>query len=247
MKRIVVAAYLLTAVGAVAAHAATISNDWSGVAGDRASWSALVFKGTAGDFPASVNPVGAIDGTQTFTLNALTFTRPANDTTASVPSVNANPGGLSSLTADVYVDVYSARTGTAGLSFTGFLGSSTNAFAWRDLDGNDLIAPGATYTYNFSGLTLDKDAEYWMVFSETSGDGDVRNFRTRVNTAATTEGTGYLASAIQMVTPGATPTNRDWAAEYVADVTSVVPEPNSAILALMGLGLGAARKRERLC
>lgn len=242
MKRILVTALLMTAVGASAAHAATVSNVWSGVDGDRANWSAFAFKATAGAFPASASPIGALDGNALFALNSLTFTRPANDVAgAGGPSVSGDPGGLSALTAEVFVDVYSSRTGTTGLDFTGFLGSSTNAFAWRDSGGTDLIAPGATYTYAFSGLTLDKDTEYWMVFSETSGDGDVANFRTRVNTSATPAGTGYLASAIQIVTPGATPTNRDWGAEYVADVTSI-PEPSSAVMALMMLGLGAAAR-----
>jgi hypothetical protein len=246
MTKTSIAALMLSAVGVATAKGATVSNPWSGVAGDRANYSAFIFKATAGEFPTSVSPLGAIDGGPIFTLNSLTFTRPANDIATSIPAVNTNPGGLSSLTADVYIDVYSSRIGISGLDFTGFLGSSTNAFAWQDIGGSDLIAPGSTYTYNFSGLTLDKDTEYWMVFSETSGDGDVANFRTRVNTSASTAGTGYLASDIQLVTPGTTPTNRDWAVEYVADVTSVIPEPSSVILALITLGL-ATRLRRRQC
>lgn len=253
MKKLVMIALALTALGAVAAQAATVSNAWSGVAGDRANYSAFDFKATAGTFPASVSPAGALDGGPTFTLNSLTFTRPANDVLNGTndPGITTDPGGLSAKTADVFMDVYSSRSGTTGLNFTGFLGSSTNSFAWEDLDGNEQIAPGQSYTYNFSGLTLDKNTEYWLVFSETSGDGDVGNFRTRVNTsgndAVAGAGAGYLTgNPIQLVTHGATPTNREWGVEYAADVTPIVPEPSSAILALMMLGMGtAARMRGR--
>src|SRR5688500_572257 len=103
MIRTSIATLMLVGAGAVAAQAATIANPWSGAAGDRANWSAFVFKGTAGEFPTSVSPLGAIDGLPMFTLNSLTFTRPANDVATSLPSVNTNPGGLSSLTAEVYV------------------------------------------------------------------------------------------------------------------------------------------------
>ncbi len=254
MKKVLIATLALALASAATVQAATISNAWSGTAGDRANHSAFVFKGTAGTFPTSVSPLGAIDGGPTFTLNLMTFTRPANDVQDSTndPLVGG-PGGLSAKSANVYLDVYSARTGTSGLVFTGFLGSSTNAIAWEDGDGFEQIIPGATYTYSFSGLTLDKNTEYWMVFSETSGDGDVRNFRTRVNTSGSDAvpgaGQGYLVgNAIQLVTPGPTPTNRTWGVEFVADVTSIVPEPSSAALALMVLGLSAAaRMRGRQC
>jgi hypothetical protein len=252
MKKMMMTVLALSALGTIAAQAATVSNPWSGADGDRANWSAFVFRATAGTFPASVTPTGALDGAATFTLNSLTFTRPANDVAGTqVPSVSGDPGGLSSLTADVYVDVYSSRTGTSDLNFTGFLGSSTNGFAWRDIGGTDLINPGDSYTYNFSGLTLDKNTEYWLVFSETSGDGGVANFRTRVNTSGSDAipgpGAGYLTgNPIQLVTPGATPTNREWGVEYSADVTPVVPEPSSIALSLIVLGLGiAARKGNR--
>lgn len=246
MKRILVFAMLMAVVGAASAHAATISNPWSGVAGDRGNWAAFVFKATAGTFPASVTPAGAIDVGDTFTLNSLTFTRPDAGGNA---AVGAAPG-LSSLAADVYLDVYATRTGTTGVNFTGFLGSSTNSHAQQDIGGTDLIPPGTSFTYNFSGLTLNKNTEYWIAFSETSGDGDIRNFRTRLNTSGTDgvagAGKGYLVgNAIQLVTSSSA--NQDWAVEYVADVTPIpIPEPSSAVLTLAALGLGAAaRKRGR--
>lgn len=222
---VAVAAALGAAPNASAQITPTISNAWSGVAGDRANYSAFIFKATAGTFPTSVSPLGFIDASPTFSLNSMTFTRPANDALNGTndPQIGTNPGDLSAKTAPVFLDVYTTRTGTSDLNFTGFLGSSTNSFAWENPLNTETIAPGATFAFNFSGLTLDKNTEYWMVFSETSGDGDVANFRSRVNTAATAFGTGYLASAIQTVTPGATPTNRDWGVEYVAGLPPVPP------------------------
>lgn len=233
----------LAAIGLAAPAGATlISNPWSGAAGDRAAYSAFAFSGTAGLFPNSVDPVGALDAFQFFTLDSLTFTRPANDTTQT-PIIGTGIGQLSSVAAPVFVDVYTSRD--SALSYSGYLGSSANSIIYND--GIDPIAPGESFTFNFSGLTLDKSAIYWMVFSEDGIAGEVSSFRTRVNTSGTDAtagpGQGYLVgNTAQVEYPG---NLKDWGVEFTANVTAV-PEPSTVVMVMLGLvsvGLLARRRR----
>ncbi|HOW71788.1 MAG TPA: hypothetical protein PKY77_14405 [Phycisphaerae bacterium] len=231
----------LSALGlSAAADAATITNPWSGTAGDRANYSAFAFRATAGEFPNSVSPLGALDAFPFLTLDALTFTRPANDTTQT-PILGTGNGQLSSVAAPVFVDVYTSRDGI--LSFSGYLGSSTTSVIFND--GVDPIAPGESFTFSFSGITLDKDAAYWLVFSEDGIEGEVSSFRSRVNTSGNDStpgpGPGYLVGNIAQVEySGAI---KDWGVEFTATVTAV-PEPISlAMLAFASTSLRIRRRR----
>ena len=131
--------------------AADITNPWSGTAGDRASYSAFAFRPTAGLFPDSVNPAGALDALQSLTFDSITFTRPANDTTSNFPIIGTGIGQLSSVAAPVFVDVYATRSGA--LTYSGYLGSSTTSVISDD--GISPIAPGASFTLSFAGITLE--------------------------------------------------------------------------------------------
>ncbi|HOW71787.1 MAG TPA: DUF2341 domain-containing protein [Phycisphaerae bacterium] len=208
----------LLAVGAFApADAATITNPWSGTAGDRANYSAFAFRVTAGNYPNSVDPLGALNEVQVVGLDSLTFTRPANDTTQT-PILGIANGQLSSVTAPVFVDVYTSRDGI--LAYSGYLGSSTNSVIFND--GIDPISPGESFTFYFSGLLIDKDTTYWLVFSEDAMEGEVSSFRTRVNTSgsdgATGPGRGYLVgNTAQVEYPGAV---QDWGVEFIAVVNA---------------------------
>ena len=84
----------------VVASGATFSNPWSGVLGDRANLAAIALQANAGEYPASVDPAGALTGQ--FTLDSLTLTRPNDATTP-----NFGDGPRLTLTADtpIFLDV----------------------------------------------------------------------------------------------------------------------------------------------
>jgi hypothetical protein len=183
-----------------------------------------------------------LDSFLLFSLDSLTFTRPANDTAGNIPIIGTGNGQLSSVAASVFLDVYSSRDDS--LSYSGYLGSSANSVIYDD--GNDPIEPGESFTFEFEDLTLQKDVTYWLVFSEDAVEGEISSFRTRVNTsgddATPGSGRGYLVgNTAQVEYPGAL---QDWAVEYVAQVTPI-PEPAS--MAVIGLlfALSAAAIRNR--
>lgn len=222
---------LLVLGAAFAAKADTIVNLWSGVSGDKANCAAFAFKADAGIYPDSVIPVGAL--TSPFFLDAVTLYRPADTTT---PAIGTGARQITSADAPVYLDVYS---GLESGVFTGYLGSSVSSVTWNS------TASDQPYTFDFGGLTLESSVKYWFVFSEDNADGEVSNFRFKVNTSGDNltvgQGKGYLLNdaAQVMKQNGATD---DWGTAYEVTFTAV-PEPSTmALFALGGVALFLRRR-----
>ena len=78
-----------------------------------------------------------------------------------------------------------------------------------------------SYTFNFSGLTLDSSTKYWFVFSEDDVAGDVAQFRALVNTSGDNltagAGKGYLLNDTAQVL-GPTYAAQDWGVACVVTV-----------------------------
>ncbi|RIK87438.1 MAG: hypothetical protein DCC67_01860 [Planctomycetota bacterium] len=224
------------------ARAATVTNPWSGVAGDRANIMGFAFRADAGNYPASIDPAGSLR--PHIQLTKVTLVRPASSdpTNPTTPSFGTGPRQTTSAATPVFLEVYAAAD-SATDSFSGFLGASTNSIAWQDMP-----LEGEGYSFDFANLPLQSNSKYWFAFSEDNVDGEFSNFRLRVNTsgndATAGPGQGYLVSdAFQILDQGGN--SRDWAAEYVVEFTSV-PEPSGAALALAAVGLTAAtRSRSR--
>ncbi len=229
MNRSTLLAALLGSTGA--GNAATIiANPWSGVLGDRGNMSAFAFKADAGSYPASVTPADSL--TPTFLLGEVTLFRP-NDTTA--PNFGTDATLTTGADTPVFLDIYT--TMSAGNVFSGYVGSSSTSVAWSG------TTQDGAYSFSFTGITLDSAAKYWFVFSEDNVEGDVANFRTKLNTSGNNTtagpGQGYLVNDLaQSVTP-VNNTVRDWGMAY--SVTAV-PEPSVALLGGLGL-LGLLRRR----
>lgn len=215
-----------------AMHAATISNNWSGVTGDRGNMTGFAFQADAGNFPASIDPSGSLG--PAISLNSLTFFRP-NDTTS--PSFGTGTRQVTDANTPVFLDVYTTLSGGV---FSGYLGSSSSSVAWAS------TVQDQPYSFDFAGLTLGSNTKYWFVFSEDNVEGDDANFRMKLNTSGndTTpgEGKGYLVNdTIQGLTSsGAT---QDWGFAFTANFTPV-PEPSIAALCLIG-GACLLRRRRR--
>jgi hypothetical protein len=92
------------------------------------------------------------------------------------------------------------------------------------------------YSFSFSGISLDSSTKYWFVFSEDNVDGEVSQFRGKVNTSGDDltagPGKGYLVSDTLQVL-GPTLSAFDWGVNYVV----TVPEPST--VALAGLSLAS--------
>lgn len=218
MKLVVTALVAITS-GAALAQPYTISNPWSGVAGDRANLAAFAFRADAGQYPDSVDPAGSL--TPTFEIQRLTLIRPNDATT---PNFGGAVGQVTSASAPVFVDIY---TDFAGGVFDGYVGSSLTGVAWSDTVADQ------PYSFAFSGITLNSGAKYWFVFSEDNVEGEVSQFRFKVNTSGDNltpgPGRGYLVNdTVQVVLPALT--TQDWGVAYVV----AVPEPS--VFALAGLG-----------
>ncbi len=229
MKHLVTSLALLLA-GSAMAQNYTISNPWSGVLGDRANFSAFAFQANAGQFPTSVNPLGSL--TPTFSIGSLTLERPNDATT---PTFGAGAQQTTSATTPVYVDIYT--TFAAGV-FGGYVGSSSSGVTWSSTVANQ------PFTFNFSGITLADSTKYWFVFSEDQVDGDVAQFRSKVNTSGTDPvagpGKGYLVGdLVQVVLP--TLASQDWGVSYVVGV----PEPATGALAGLGFAAMLILRRRR--
>lgn len=238
MKKILVASLALLLGGAAAVQAATITNPWSGTAGDRANIMGFAFQADAGQFPASVDPAGAL--TDTIQLTKVSLVRPASPNPASpvTPSFGEGPRQTTDSLTPIYLDVYTAVDADTD-TFSGFLGSSTNGVAWEDTTE---LAP---YAFEFAGLTLNKGTKYWFVFSEDNVDGEFSNFRLQVNTsgndATAGAGQGYLVGdTFQILDQGGNV--RDWAAAFTAEFTAI-PEPSCLALVLGGVALAGLRRR----
>lgn len=218
MKNLLTLCVALASASALA-QPYTISNPWSGVAGDRANIAAFAFRADAGQYPDSVNPPGSL--TPLLEIQRLTLTRPNDATT---PNFGGAVGQVSSADAAVFVDIY---TDFAGGAFSGYVGSSLTGVAW-----NDTVADGP-YSFAFSGITLSSGTKYWFVFSEDNVEGEVSQFRLKVNTSGDNltagPGRGYLVDdTAQVALPNLT--TQDWGVAYVV----TVPEPSA--LAILGLG-----------
>jgi len=214
------------------ASANTISNNWSGVTGDRGNMTGFAFQADAGNFPASIDPAGSLG--PAISLNSLTFFRP-NDTTT--PSFGTGARQVTDANAPVFLDVYT--TLSSGV-FSGYLGSSSTSVTWAS------TVQDQTYSFDFTGLTLASNTKYWFVFSEDNIAGDDANFRVKLNTSGndTTpgEGKGYLVNdTIQGLTQGGA--TQDWGFAFTANFTPV-PEPSIAALCLIG-GACLLRLRRR--
>ena len=228
--KLCLAALLIGCVVFVSAQSGTINNAWSGTSGDKANMAAVAFQANAGVYPDSITPAGALVSPTAFWLDALTLTRPDDATTLSLGT-----GARQTTSADtpVYVDVYSTYD-SVNKAFSDYLGSSSTSVAWSQTVQNQ------DYTFSFSGITLQSDQKYWFVFSEDNVDGEVSNFRMKVNTAGadTTvgQGKGYLVGdTLQGL--GQNNSNVDRGTAYTVSFT-VIPEPGiAALLALGGLAL----------
>jgi len=221
--------------GTFTLSAATISNPWSGAAGDRANFSAFAFKADAGLFPTSVDPAGSL--TPTFQLDSLTLIRPAL-ASPDAPSFGTGPGQLTASNTPVFIDIY---TDFAANAFSGYLGSSSSSVTWDDTVSDQ------PYTFNFTGINLDSGTKYWFVFSEDNLDGDIAQFRAKVNTSGNNTtpgpGPGYLVNdTLQVLLPGATLSSRDWGVAFTVGFTPI-PEPTTLALGLLGATLLIFRRR----
>jgi len=204
-------------------RADTFTNAWSGTSGDKANLAAFALRPDAGAYPENVSPASSLPSL--IGLNSLTLYRP-NDTTT--PSIGTGVRQLTSLDALVFLDIYSSYSG--GL-FSGYVGSSSSSVAWSS------TVQDQPYAFSFSGITLQSDQKYWLVFSEDNADGEVSNFRVRVNTsgddATIGQGKGYLVGDVtQAVAQNGV--SQDWGINFSADFTPV-PEPSTWALLLIGL------------
>jgi len=215
------------------AQANTISNNWSGVLGDRGNMTAFGFKADAGAYPTSIDPFGSL--TPSILLTNMTLFRP-NDTTA--PVIGAGLRQLTATTTPVFLDVYTTKSGS---TFSGYLGSSITSVTWASTVQN------GDYSFEFSGLSLSSSTKYWVVFSEDNVAGDDTNFRMKLNTSGTDgvagHGRGYLTGDLQqsMAQNGV---DQDWAFAFTAGFTPV-PEPSTAVVAGMGLAVMVICYRRR--
>lgn len=230
-QNLILAASLLAGAGAVDAQ--TIFNPWSGVAGDRGNMSAFAFRADGGTYPDSISPAGSLQAQ--FTLTGITLLRP-NDT--QTPVFGTGVRQLTDAATPVFIDIY---TGYDAGVFSGYIGSSSTSVAWAD------TSPDQPFSLGFPSLSLQSNTKYWFVFSEDALDGDVSNFRAKLNTSgadlAAGPGKGYLVgdTAQALTQAGAL---QDWAFAYTVNV---VPEPSVFSLLLMaGCGLWLRRKRSAL-
>jgi hypothetical protein len=217
---------------AATARAATILNPWSGVTGDRGNITAFAFRADAGNFPASVTPADAL--TPTISLDSLTLIRPGDTTT---PNFGTAANQTTDTNTQVFIDIYTSM-GAANV-FSGYVGSSSTSVAWSSTTADQ------TYSFSFSGILLSSSAKYWFVFSEDGANGDVANFRVKLNTSGTDAvagpGAGYLVGdSLQAVLPANTTQN--WGTAFTVDFTAV-PEPSTALLG--GFGMLALLRRRR--
>jgi hypothetical protein len=217
--------------GTALTQAQTISNPWSGVSGDKGNMSAFAFQANAGTYPASINPTGSL--TAEFSLDSLTLTRP-NDTTT--PVFGTGLRQLASADTPVFIDIYTSLS--AGV-FSGYLGSSTSSVLWS---GTTADQP---FTFNFTGITLQSSSKYWLVFSEDNVDGDISNFRAKLNTSGDNltpgPGKGYLINDTSQALTQAN-AEQDWAFAYSVSFMPI-PEPSVLSLGLLGLVVLARRRR----
>ena len=236
---------ILLLLSALPAAAATVLVNNTAAAtiasGDRANLRGFAFRPNAGGSgPAAALPA-------TVYLESLTLHRPGfND--ATTPQFGAAAGQVTGSTTPVYLKIYSSFTGGTTAADVGtFLGSSTNGISWADVDNINGAGPSAAtlpafegFSYTFSGISLDRDTTYWMVFSETSDSTvDVAQFRMIVEAGTGAAGTGYLADTIQVRTT--TGASADWGIYFNASVNTV-PEPSGALLAGMA-AIGLMRRR----
>lgn len=218
-KELILAACLLARTTLI--HSQTISNPWSGVTGDRGNMVGFAFRADAGTFPDSVTPAGSL-GAQ-LTLNGVTFLRP-NDTQTPVFGTGARQ--LTDANTPVFLDIY---TGYDAGAFSGYVGSSSSSVIWAD------TTPDQPFSLAFASLTLQSNTKYWFVFSEDGLEGEISNFRAKLNTAGDDltpgAGKGYLVgdTAQAITQAGAL---QDWAFAYTVNV---VPEPTAVSLVLVGL------------
>jgi len=138
----------------------------------------------------------------------------------------------------VFIDIY---TDFAANAFSGYLGSSSSSVTWDDTVSDQ------PYTFNFTGINLDSGTKYWFVFSEDNLDGDIAQFRAKVNTSGNNTtpgpGPGYLVNdTLQVLLPGATLSSRDWGVAFTVGFTPI-PEPTTLALGLLGATLLIFRRR----
>lgn len=215
------------------AQAATISNNWSGVTGDRGNMTAFAFRADAGNFPTSIDPAGSL--TPNILLTSMTFFRPNDATT---PTFGTGDRQLTASNTPVFLDVYATKAGT---SFSDYLGSSSSSVTWESTVQDGL------YSFDFAGLSLSSSTKYWFVFSEDNIAGDEANFRMKLNTSGTDavagQGRGYLTSdLLQGLTQGGA--DQDWGFAFTAGFTPV-PEPTVAAVAGLGLAMLSIFVRRR--
>lgn len=228
MKRELTLALCMVA-GSTLVEAQTISNPWSGVAGDRGNMVGFAFRADAGLYPDSVTPAGSL-GAQ-LTLNGLTLFRP-NDVQTPVFGTGARQ--LTDANTPIFIDIY---TGYDAGIFSGYVGSSSTGVIWAATTADQ------PFSFAFPGLTLQSNAKYWLVFSEDDLDGEISNFRAKLNTAGDDltagAGKGYLVgdTAQAITQAGAL---QDWAFAYTVNV---IPEPSAVSLVMLGLGVLWLRRK----
>lgn len=218
-KELILTACLLA--GTALIQGQTISNPWSGVTGDRGNMVGFAFRADAGTFPDSITPPGSL-GAQ-LTLNGISLWRP-NDIQTPVFGTGARQ--LTDANTPVFIDIYMGYDAGA---FSGYVGSSSSSVVWTD------TTPDQPFSFAFAGLTLQTTTKYWFVFSEDGVEGEISNFRAKLNTSGDNltpgAGKGYLVgdTAQAITQAGAL---QDWGFAYTVNV---VPEPTVVSLALVGL------------
>ena len=199
---------------------------------------------------------GTGDFGQAFVLNAdgdSDFAAPAYTLDSATFFRGSDQGGSSTLYLDVYQNDGAGESATFSSSGApadvSYLGSSTNFV------NHDAASQGNALNFTFSGITLDPETKYYLVFSSDAGAGNLVGTSTRQFGA--NSGFNYVNIDDVDTAPllggneagdtgdSSTPDSNGFVAnehQFTATVTAV-PEPASAFAVVGGLALLAARRR----
>lgn len=184
--------------------------------------------GSADGFNRSANQ----EGVQLILDSSLTE---ITGTQYSLDSLDFQSAGI--VAGDFYLDVYMAAdssTSWGGAPTGTYLGSSS-AFSFAAADNGDPVSA------SFSGINLDVDKNFFLVFSDTSTAGSIvtAGIKTR-NADPSYLVNGGSSAAVEQI-------NGDGGEFMTFDATfAIVPEPSTlALFGLAGLALVATRFRKK--